>query len=109
MLRIDLLDAILGDLEQMLAVEGRSRMRGDIDRAQRLPAGRIEGVQPVAGGKPDLLAVIGDPMPMRSTPGKGPYSRMISAADCFMFVAPFRVFVRGLKDQIMIPFDLVRS
>jgi hypothetical protein len=30
-LRIDLLDAILGDLKQVLAVEGRSRMRGDID------------------------------------------------------------------------------
>ena len=34
--RIDLLDAILGDLKQVLAVEGRSGMRGDIDRAQRL-------------------------------------------------------------------------
>ena len=30
--RIDLLDAILGDLKQMLAVEGRSGMRGDLDR-----------------------------------------------------------------------------
>ena len=61
-LRIDLLDAILGDLKQVLAVEGRSGMGGDIDRAQRLPARRIEGVQLVAGGKPDLLAVIGDAM-----------------------------------------------
>jgi hypothetical protein len=32
-LRIDLLDAILGQLKQVLAVEGRSGMRGDIDRA----------------------------------------------------------------------------
>ena len=54
-LRIDLLDAILGDLKQVLAVEGRSGMRGDIDRAQRLAARRIEGVQLVAGGKPDVL------------------------------------------------------
>jgi hypothetical protein len=30
-LRIDLLDAILGDLKQVLAVEGRPCMRGDID------------------------------------------------------------------------------
>src|SRR6266446_5515780 len=37
-LRIDLLDPILGDLKQMLAVEGRSRMRGDIDRTQAFPA-----------------------------------------------------------------------
>ena len=58
--RIDLLDAILGELKQVLAVEGRSRMRGDIDRAQRLPARRIEGVQLVSGSKPDVLAVIRD-------------------------------------------------
>ena len=32
-LRIDLLDAVLGDLEQVLAVEGRAGMRGDVDRA----------------------------------------------------------------------------
>jgi len=31
-------DATLGDLKQALAVEGRSRMRDDINRAQRLPA-----------------------------------------------------------------------
>src|SRR5262249_53282391 len=59
-LRIDLLDAILGDLEQVLAVEGRSGMRGDLDRALRFPAHRIEGVQAVSGGKPDAPTVIGD-------------------------------------------------
>jgi hypothetical protein len=48
-LRIDLLDAILGELKQVLAVEGRSGMRGDLDRAQRLPARGIEGVQLVSG------------------------------------------------------------
>jgi hypothetical protein len=37
-------------------------MRGDIDRAQRLPARRIEGVQLVSGSKPDLLTVIRNPM-----------------------------------------------
>src|SRR6202790_1135161 len=37
-LRLDLLDAILGELKQMLAVERRSCMRGDFDRAQYLPA-----------------------------------------------------------------------
>src|SRR5208282_2655260 len=60
-LRIDLLDTILCDLKQVLAVEGRSCMRGDIDRVQRLPARRIEGVQLVPGSKPDLLTVIRDP------------------------------------------------
>src|SRR5216684_973618 len=60
-LRIDLLDASLGDLKQVPAVEGRSRMRGDIDRAHRLPARRIEGGQLVSSGKPDVLAVIRDP------------------------------------------------
>ena len=47
-LRIDLLDATLGDLKQVLAVEGRSGMRGDIQRAERLSARRIEGVQLVS-------------------------------------------------------------
>src|SRR5215510_2939012 len=61
-LRIDFLDAILGDLKQVLAVEGRSRMRGDIDRAHHRSARRIEGVQPVSGRKPDVPTVKRDPM-----------------------------------------------
>ncbi|MGO8921011.1 MAG: hypothetical protein ACLQJR_34395 [Stellaceae bacterium] len=61
-LRIDLLDAILGDLKQVLTVEGRSCMRGDINRALHLPTRRIEGVQLVAGRKPDVLTVIRDPI-----------------------------------------------
>ena len=69
-LRIDLLDAILGDLKQVLAVEGRSCMRGDIDRAHRLAALRIEGVQLVAGRKPDVLAVERDAMHLVDA-GKG--------------------------------------
>ena len=78
-LRVDLLDTILGDLKQVLAVEGGSGMRGDIDRARRLAALRIEGVQLVAGGKPDVPTVKRHAM-TRSAPGKRPYSRRISAA-----------------------------
>src|SRR5260370_299953 len=59
--RIDLLDAILGELKQMLAVEGRSRMRGNIDRAQYLPARGIERVDFVSGRKPDMLTVKRNP------------------------------------------------
>ena len=58
--RIDFLDAILCQLKQVLAVEGRPGMRRDIDRAQRAPACRIERGQFVACGKPDVLAVIGN-------------------------------------------------
>jgi hypothetical protein len=61
-LRVDLLDAILGELKQVLAVEGRSCIRGDIDLAQRLAARRIEGVQLVSGSEPDVLTVIRDSM-----------------------------------------------
>ncbi len=43
--RIDLLDKIPSDLEQVLAVEGRSCIGGDIKRAQRVSARRVEGVQ----------------------------------------------------------------
>src|SRR6185503_20352875 len=57
-LRIDLLDPILGQLKQVRAVEGRSRMRGDVNRAQHLSVDRVEGVQRVTGGKPDMLSVI---------------------------------------------------
>jgi len=59
---IDLLDAILGELKQVLAVEGGSGMRGDVDRAQRLPARRIEGAERIAGREPDVLTVIRDAM-----------------------------------------------
>jgi hypothetical protein len=42
------MDAIFGDLKQVLAVECRSCMRSDINRAQHFPARRIEGVQLVS-------------------------------------------------------------
>src|SRR5437879_8173038 len=59
-LRIDLLDAILGDLKQVPAVERGSRMRGDIERAQRLPARRIERLQLFSRSNPDTRTVIRD-------------------------------------------------
>ena len=43
-------------------VEGRAGMRGDFDRAHRLPARGIERVQSVAGRKPDVPAVEGEAM-----------------------------------------------
>src|SRR5439155_23541174 len=61
-LRIDLLDRILGDLKQVLTVEGRSGMGCDIDRAQCLPARRIKRDQSVSSSKPALFAVIGEPI-----------------------------------------------
>ena len=69
-LRVDLLDAILGDLKQVPAVEGRSGMRGHIDRAQQLAARRIERVQRLTGGKPDVLTVERNPVHVVDT-GKG--------------------------------------
>lgn len=57
---IDLLNAIFGDLEQMLTVERRSCMRSHINRAQRLAARGIESIQPVSRCKPDILTVITD-------------------------------------------------
>jgi hypothetical protein len=46
----------------MLAVEGRSGMPGDIDRAHHRPVRGIKGVQPVSGRKPDVLTVERKPM-----------------------------------------------
>src|SRR5262245_5453604 len=56
-LRIDLLDAILGKLKQVLAVKGCSGMRRNINRAYQLPARRVEGAQFVSGREPDVLTV----------------------------------------------------
>src|SRR5262245_3657751 len=50
------------ELEQVLAVEGRSRIRNDLDRAQCLSGRRVEGVEPLSSGKPDVLTVIRDSM-----------------------------------------------
>jgi hypothetical protein len=58
--RIDLLNAVLGELKQVPAVEGRSCMCGHVDRAQQLPGCRIEGLQCVSGSQPDVPAVICD-------------------------------------------------
>src|SRR6516164_7027493 len=43
--RIDLLDAIPGDLVQVLAIEGCSRIRRDIEGAHRFPTRRVDRVQ----------------------------------------------------------------
>ena len=69
-LRVDLLDAILGNLEQMFAVEGGSRVRGDIERAHRLAAVGVNRVQRVAGRDPHAGAVIAHPVHMGDA-GKG--------------------------------------
>src|SRR3954468_18750858 len=59
-LRIDFLDAILGDLKQVAAVVGRPRVRGDVNGAQLCSSCRIQGSQGVPGRKPDLLPVVGN-------------------------------------------------
>src|SRR3974390_110407 len=53
-IRIDFLDAIPGDLVQVLAVEGGSRMRGDIERAYHFPARRLDRVHRGATRVPDI-------------------------------------------------------
>src|SRR6185312_11346848 len=64
---IDLLDAVLGDLEQVPSVEGGAGMRRDIDRAHRLAARRIHGVELVAGRDPDVSTVVADAMHLVDT------------------------------------------
>ena len=60
--RINLLDAGLRDLIEVLAVERGSRMGGDIDCAHGFSARWIEGVEPVARGEPHMLTIERDPM-----------------------------------------------
>src|SRR5262249_35650676 len=59
-LGIDLVDLALGDLEQMPAVEGGSRLGSDVDGARDLGARGVDGVDPVARSEPDLAPIIGD-------------------------------------------------
>src|ERR1700722_4665578 len=68
---IDLLDAGLGKLKQVLPVESRPGMRSDIDRVRQRPAAGVEGVQLPAGGKPDIAAVVGNAIDALDT-RKGP-------------------------------------
>src|SRR4029079_1863383 len=46
---VDLLDAILGNLKQVLAVESRPRVRGDVNRAMHRAAGWVDGVERLTG------------------------------------------------------------
>ena len=57
--RIDLLDAIVRDLKEMMPIEGCPGMRRDVEGSQRLTAPRIEGLEGLPCSKPDLLTVVG--------------------------------------------------
>src|SRR5688500_4990386 len=70
-LRIDLLDAILGELKEVLAVERGSCMCGDIDRAHHSPGRGIERLQVVSRSEPDVVAVVRDSTHIGDT-RKGP-------------------------------------
>lgn len=63
-LRVDLLDAIGGELEQMATIERGAGVRADVERAPQLPTGGIEGMQSVSAREPDLLAVEGHAVDM---------------------------------------------
>ena len=56
---IDLLDAILRDLKEMLPIERGPGMRRDVEGSLCLTARRIEGLERVSRSKPDLLTVVG--------------------------------------------------
>jgi hypothetical protein len=58
--RIDLVDASLGDLVQVGAIERGAGVAGHLQRARGLAAAGIEGDQGGAGGGPDVVAVVGD-------------------------------------------------
>src|SRR5262249_30056554 len=62
--RIDLLDAILGNLIEMLSVECCSGVRRDVERTQCFATRRVEGLERLSRSKPDLLAVVGDSVDM---------------------------------------------
>jgi hypothetical protein len=63
--RINLLNAVVGKLEQVVTVKSRSGMRNDIDRADLLPSLGIECIQLISRRKPDVLTVVCDPIDFR--------------------------------------------
>ncbi|MNF72070.1 hypothetical protein D3C84_540360 [compost metagenome] len=54
---IDFVDAVFGDLEQVLAIKGSAGMGGNVNRAQHLAAVRVQRIDFAIAGKPDLLAI----------------------------------------------------
>ena len=57
--RVDLLDAVVGELPQELAVEGSAGVGGDGELADQRAALGIEGDDALAAGEPDVRAVEG--------------------------------------------------
>ena len=68
--RIDLEDAVVRDLVEVLAVEGRPGVAGDVERAHALAGRRLEGVQLLAAGEPDQAAVEADAVRRAARPGR---------------------------------------
>src|SRR5690606_3951489 len=58
--RVDLVDARLGNLVQVPAIEGSARVADAIDRSHLLASPGVEGEQPGPGGRPYVPAVMGD-------------------------------------------------
>ena len=57
--RVDLLDAVFRELEEVAAVECGAGVSGDRDVAAGRAGGRIERAQAIAGREPDVAAVEG--------------------------------------------------
>ena len=54
------MDAVLGDLIQVLPVKCRTGVSRHVDRANMLARFRVDGHQFVARGEPHLLTVVGN-------------------------------------------------
>src|SRR5262249_23699445 len=62
---VDLEDAFVGDLVEVLAVERGPGIAGDVEAARDLAARRFERLQVLAGGEPHQLAVEADAVHVR--------------------------------------------
>ncbi|MNR43546.1 hypothetical protein D3C85_1621800 [compost metagenome] len=61
-MRVDFLDTVLGDLEQVLAIECGARVGGNIQCSHGCAARRVQGEEFSGGGKPDLFTIPGHAM-----------------------------------------------
>ena len=60
--RINLLNRLVRNLEKIAPIEGRTRMSWNLNGLRQLSAFRIERLEFVAGGKPDIVSVVGHTM-----------------------------------------------
>src|SRR5690606_7349252 len=90
--RIDFLNATIGDLEKVLAVKGLPGRCGPISCASCLPTHRVDDAQLVYGGDPDLPTVVRHPIHSSNAWGGAVFTEDLCFGSFHAFHADLREF-----------------